>query len=222
MPYLYAVVGGTTRPELTEGGFGEPLSLLPAGSVSAVVGAMRVAPEVSKASLSAHDRVVRALSSSGPLLPARFGQVDDADALRAALVARERAFAAALALVEGCVQMTVRLKLTPPADEASVSGDATTRDPVRKRSGRAYLEAQRARRSPPQLERLLRALSPWTRAERSQLSGEPRELASLYHLVPLADVEAWRRALTESRAESGARLQVTGPWPPYAFVPELA
>jgi hypothetical protein len=48
---------------------------------------------------------------------------------------------------------------------------------------------------------------------------EKRErVATVYHLVPRASAEAYRRAI--DRAAAAARLQVivSGPWPAYAFV----
>jgi hypothetical protein len=45
-------------------------------------------------------------------------------------------------------------------------------------------------------------------------------VTSVYHLVPRAAAEAYRRALDRAAAAQGLRIAVSGPWPPYAFAAE--
>lgn len=214
MPYLYAVVGAGARSPSFAGAFGEPLALVSSGNVQAVVGARAEVPAVTRESLAGHDRVVRALGAEGAALPARFGQVLDDDALAEALRARGETLAEALALVDGCVQMTLRVALESGPNEGEGRARPT--------SGRAYLEERRALRSPPELAAFQRALSPLARAEKTQVTRAPRVLASLYQLVPKAHVDEWRLTFARARDDSATRAQATGPWPPYAFVPEVA
>jgi hypothetical protein len=45
------------------------------------------------------------------------------------------------------------------------------------------------------------------------------------YLLPAADVEPWLALVEQTRSaiqEKGLLLEVTGPWPPYHFCPELA
>jgi hypothetical protein len=124
--YLYA---------LTRAGAGDPLDeglrRLDVGPVAAIVGEMVAAPAVTPEALAAHDAVVRRLAESLPaLLPARFGQtVPDEPTLGAWLATRERELVEALALVQGCVQMTLRVFAgpeapdTPPPEPAAVPED---------------------------------------------------------------------------------------------------
>jgi hypothetical protein len=42
-------------------------------------------------------------------------------------------------------------------------------------------------------------------------------IATVYHLVPRASAEAYRRALARHAADAGVRVVISGPWPPYAF-----
>jgi hypothetical protein len=45
---------------------------------------------------------------------------------------------------------------------------------------------------------------------------------TLYHLVPKRRVEMYRAvAARVAASRRTARLTLTGPWPPYAFTPEL-
>lgn len=222
MRYLYAVVGPAASLAMSRGAFDEELSLLPAGEVSAVVGALDEPPALTRKGLGGHDRVARALAEGQATLPARFGQLLAEAELRHALIARGRAFQQALELVDGCVQMTVRLAL-----EETIDDDAPKVGHAHLGRGRAYLEERRARRSSPELDELRRALSSWTRADKVQIATDnvgarPRSLASLYQLVPRSDVDEWHLAFGRAREESGARMQATGPWPAYAFAPEVA
>jgi hypothetical protein len=52
------------------------------------------------------------------------------------------------------------------------------------------------------------------REERVEQHGN---IATVYHLVPRGSVGAYRRALEKQAGETGVRLMVSGPWPPYAF-----
>ncbi len=165
------------------------------------------APELTKESLVARDRFVRELARAVPaILPARWGSrgASDADIARD-LLPRARAIREALELVRGREQMTLRFATAKPA-----------RKPRRPRSGTAYLEA-RARaaedaRSAPELEPFRSRLG-FVRAERV----ERREgVASVYHLIERGRSEEWLAVF------SGTAFRASGPFPPYAFAPELA
>jgi hypothetical protein len=54
----------------------------------------------------------------------------------------------------------------------------------------------------------------WVRDERVEHRGE---VSSVYHLIPRASTEAYRRAVQTSADAAGLRVIVSGPWPPYAF-----
>lgn len=221
MLYLYAIVNSAPPLEGCRGLTGEPLSFLSAGPVGAVVSELASAPAPTRESLRGHDEVLRQLSSKVAVLPARFGQLSSASALSSDLTLRAPAFTRALALVDGCVQMTVRLAVAPRPDMDDRPPAASSDDGIG--PGRRYLEERRRRRTRPEVEALNRALSPFFRAERRELKNEgERSLASLYHLVTRDLVEPWRAALERERAKSGLRLTTSGPWPPYAFAPEAA
>jgi hypothetical protein len=120
--YVYALVGGPAGGVPPEVGLqGEPVRLLDWGGVLAAAGEIAAPPELTRETLQAHDAVVRRLAARVPaILPARFGQwAADAAELASGVAARRAELAAALALVAGCVQMTLRLfSTTPPAREA--------------------------------------------------------------------------------------------------------
>ena len=44
---------------------------------------------------------------------------------------------------------------------------------------------------------------------------------SIFHLIDSADVREYRAAINGVRLPEGERVSVTGPFPPFAFAPEL-
>src|SRR5262245_12076545 len=108
--YLYAVLNGRPTAPLGPGLCAEPLSLVTAGPVVAVVGAMEEPPAATAESVRGHDAVVRRLADiSEAILPARFGAVQDEAALRESLASAADGLARALALVAGREQMTLHV-----------------------------------------------------------------------------------------------------------------
>ncbi|MFL6192958.1 MAG: GvpL/GvpF family gas vesicle protein [Thermoanaerobaculia bacterium] len=223
MIYLYALVDEPAAGPLDPGIAGEPLRLLPAGGVSAVVGDLAERPRPDRQTLERQDAVVRRLADRfGALLPARFGEAfPDAATLADRLAPRGAEVAEALALVRGCVQMTLRVFGDPePAVEIPPASEAGP--------GARYLAERRREqersRSLPEIEPLRELLRPLVRAERVQRheSAGPL-LGTAYHLVARGQSDAYLAALEgASRWIGGRRIAATGPWPPYAFAPEAA
>jgi hypothetical protein len=222
--YLYALVdgepSGSLGAPLGEGIAGEPLHLLPRGGVAAVAGALPARPNPDRETLERQDAVVRRLAERfGAILPARFGEAFvDETALAGRLDPRELEIAAALALVRGCVQMTLRVFGEPePALEVESAGGPGTRHLAARRRQREWAH------SLPEIDPLRAALQPLLRAERIERhGGAPGPLVgTAYHLIPRAQAAAYLETLEAARGRiGGRRVAVTGPWPPYAFAPE--
>jgi hypothetical protein len=184
-----------------------PLRLVTAGDVAAVVRQVRGAPRATPAAVRAYHRQMLTLDARTPaLLPVRFATVfGDPEELRVVLRARERSLRRALARVRGRAQMIVRVANSqPPASDAR----------ERPSSGTAYLRARAAAQQVPGFEPLRTAVRRWVRDERLENHGR---VASVYHLVPRGAVDAYRAALQRAAAQSGQRVLVSGPYPPYAF-----
>jgi hypothetical protein len=222
--YLYALVDGEPSGPLGEGIAGEPLRLLPRGGVSAVAGDLPARPRPDRETLEQQDAVVRRLAERfGAILPARFGEAfADEAALAGRLEPREREIAAALALVRGCVQMTLRVFGEPepapePASEGESAGGPGTRHLAARRRQREWAH------SLPEIDPLRAALQPLLCAERIERhGGAPGPLVgTAYHLIPRAQAGAYLEVLEAARGRiGGRRVAATGPWPPYAFAPE--
>ncbi|HEX6898735.1 MAG TPA: GvpL/GvpF family gas vesicle protein [Thermoanaerobaculia bacterium] len=216
--YLYAMVDGEPSGPLGEGIAGEPLCLVRFGDLWAVLGNPAAPPRPDRETLQAQDAVARRLADLFPaLLPARFGeQAPDEATFTARLVPRAGEIAAALELVRGCVQMTLRVFGDPePVPAVEPEGGP----------GARYLaarlrEAARSR-SLPEIEPLREVLRPFLRAEKVRRHDAGRLLGTAYHLVPRPRTGAYLAALEHAEGRlAGRRIAATGPWPPYAFAPE--
>ena len=236
--WLYAIVPSWHRLSAASTGlYDEPLETVRCGRVTAVVGEMDRAdlagdlatrPDgapmspAQRRSLARHDRVVRHVAADADaLLPARYGvHAASRAALRALVSSRASDFAAALRMVAGAEQMTLRVSLVTRAGRARAAK-------VRRRrpapGGRAYLlaraHAQRAALLTEELAPIRAALDSLIRHERV-IAGPPPFEATYYHLINRGRAAAYRRLVRRRMAEVPAiGVTVTGPYPPYAFVP---
>lgn len=169
-------------------------------------------PQVSEAALrTQHEIVMRISTYVDEVLPARFGAFVDHRELEQLLAMRRNVIQQALDLVHGRVQMTIRVREGAPS--AVRPDEAVT-------SGTAYLEARRAaavQTLPPGAASMTAAVRQLVAAERSE-GGHGRRVASIYHLIERRHVKQYRAALS-SHESSG--ITVSGPWPPFAFAPDL-
>jgi len=206
--YVYALLGEAPRPDAGAGLCAEPLRVVRVGDLVAAVGEMAERPQVSEATLRAHDAVVRRLAGAvDAILPVRFGSLLSESGLADLLTARGRELSEALALVAGREQMTLRLlgAATPPTAPAPPPDDLGP--------GARYLAARRAE------WRRVREAPELVRAERVTRHDTPPLIASVYHLIDRGAGAAYLTAV-ERVALAAARVVATGPWPPYAFAPE--
>lgn len=220
--YVYALVDEEPAASLGAGIAGEPLRLVRRGGIAAVVGELDSTPRLEREALLRQDAVVRRLADLfDALLPARFGEAfADEAALAEGIAARAADLAAALVLVRGCVQMTLRVFGDA---ETSSAADADLGDGPGTRYLAARRRASERTRELPEIEPLREALLPLLRAERIERREAGRLLGTAYHLVPRAETGAYLAALERARARiGGRRVAASGPWPPYAFAPEGA
>jgi hypothetical protein len=206
------------------GGFteaGHRIEFVPAGAVYAAVERLGERPAVSEETLRAQHRIVERIAAKvDAVLPARFGSLVDLGELDRVVALRRGGIRDALELVRGRTQMTVRLldavvraPVAPPPHRGAVT-----------ESGTAYLQARRqagVRVLSPAVAAVTGAVRDIVAAERAE-AGEGRVAATLYHLVGHAGVEKYRKRLAALQAGLDQQtLSISGPWPPFAFVPEL-
>jgi hypothetical protein len=209
--YVYALSSPGLPRRLTV--LGRRLNCISLGDVDAIV-AGSIPPGRTLDDIQLQHRIVSQLSArTSALLPARFGSTVSAAALSTLVSERHGDIHAALRLVRHCQQMTVR-----------VFGRSTSEiTPEAASSGTAYLvtRQKRANYVPPEVEVIRRELSPLVRDERVA-QGERGLRAVVYHLVSRRAVAKYqRRAATLTSLLAPHAVTVTGPWPAFAFVPEL-
>jgi hypothetical protein len=210
--YLYAVLSGPPACPAGSGVCAEPLRLVAAGGVLALVGDVVEPPQASTATLRAQDALLRRLAGGvDALLPARFGTLLADDAALAAALDRQRdELAGALHRVAGCAQMTLRVwgEAAALAALAATAGGPGTR----------YLAGRRRIRRVPELDPLRSRLGDLVREERAERHDRPPLLATVQHLVARRDAGRYLDEVHGAReALRPWRVSVTGPWLPYAF-----
>lgn len=156
-----------------------------------------------------HRDVLQIARGARAVLPVRFGAL----IAKAELVDRVRShhdvLREALAEVRDRTQMTVR-----------ILGTAPPRVPARQSSGRQYLEDRRRAlvpELPAEARAVVDAVRPFAVRERQE-PGAAGLLATIYHLVPVADTAAYA---SRAAALPSSTVIVSGPWPPFAFTPQL-
>ena len=224
--YVYAIVSRRVRASSRSPGSRTGLRKVVGGGAAAIVADCDERPTPTVSALRKHDAVVRRIARDvSAILPVRFGTVVDTDrSLAALLEAWSAELESALGLVERREQMTLRLfgggarvaDASPPLSREPDAGD---------RPGTSYLgrlaRARARARSAPELEPLSAALAHIVTAERISRHDAGPLLLTAYHLIPRGKARVYRATLKRCAAALGLRVVASGPWPPYAFVPEL-
>jgi len=223
--YLYALLDAAPAGPTGVGLAGEPIRIVRCDGIFAATGEMRNAPTVTPEALRGHDTVVRRLADQArAILPARFGMLasDDAE-LCERLTRAWQPLREALARVAGCEQMILRVYSTAPAGAREEPDPAP---PSASGPGAAYLtERARRHRAPtdvPGYQPLRDALAPFVTHERLERHDTPPLVASAYHLIARGTAAEYTATVERAaRGLEGVRVRVSGPWPPYAFAPEM-
>lgn len=211
MIYLYAITDPVRIDSSGRGLLDAPLEAIEVGGVGAVYSThteLECKPDPDL--LWRHEHVVERLMDQGGVLPLRFGTVlADTDALRAVLRDQGARFRLLLSRVRGCVELAVRVGLSP----TPAGGPSDGADYLRERLAARQQQAEAA-------DRVLAPLRPLARATAPRPLGTGNAAIESY-LVPRAAVEpfvAQVRALqSQNRSLS---ISCTGPWGPYSFVEE--
>ena len=194
---------------------GHRVEFMPVNGAVAAIERSASRQTVSEAALRIqHEIVLQIAARVDEILPVRFGASVDERELEQLLTLRQSAIQRALDLVRGRVQMTIRVRdkeLAEHVGEARPSAVPAT--------GTAYLEARRAaavRPSPAGAIAATEAVRHLVVAERQDSTRPPAW--SVYHLIERGRVRDYVAAL--SSVDPGS-MTVSGPWPPFAFAPDL-
>ncbi len=163
--------------------------------------------------LKQHDAIVARIWTRVPaILPVRFGTLLELDELRELLAGRDEDLADAFALVRERAQFTWRSMRAPVR--------AMPPGRPRARSGAEYMRHAAGQDAPipTRYAAIRRSVAAYVQRERFQPAAALRP-ERLYHLIAREDEKAYE-ALGRKAAIRGA-IAFTGPWPPYAFAPEM-
>ena len=217
--YVFALVDAIPSRRAGKGLTG-PLSIRKLAGAFAVVERRADVPPVEFGSLKKHQDVVTRLADQVPaILPVRFGTLLEDEHLDEVTRERDDEIAEAFDVVRNRVQFTWRVKRESGIADRG-SGRKTQRDLPR--TGAEYLRraAKAANPSPPAAFRALRPkLAPLMTKQRYQ-AATPALPEAVYHLVDSANVARYVTAAAAVRKTSPL-LTVTGPYPPFAFTPEI-
>lgn len=186
------------------------------GGLVAIVERRSAAPVLSERSLRDQHRVVVALHQRAKaLLPVRFGALLDRTELDGIVRQRRAVLMRALKRVRGMAQMTIR----------SFEARSRPASEPRAATGTAYL-ARRARAVRPDVPPAVDAVREAVRTlvvDESIEAGRGAVRVSVNHLIRIGDVDRYlvraESALTDAAASESVLR--TGPWPPFAFAPEI-
>jgi hypothetical protein len=217
--YLYALADALAASDVSglTGVLGEAVVLVDAGGMTVAGGWLAQAPDLTRDTLIAQDRLVRELHARAPaLLPMRFGSTLAEEHMARDFVERRRiVLQEQLDLVRGREQMTLRVLGETRLPEAARAENAEQVDAGG--VGRRYLARRAAERVPPLLRPLVDRLQPFQRAMRVESHQHPQLVATIYHLVDRGAADAYRRAIDDAKLPEGLRVRVSGPSPAYAF-----
>ena len=208
--WVFALTGHTLAP-FSIGG--HRIEFVDAAGVHAAVERCLEPPRVSESSLRAqHDIVTRLSELVDDVLPARFGAWVDEGELAELLAIRRDVIGGALDLVRGRVQMTLRFRRS-----AAAVHDAPALPPAR--TGTEYLEAKRraSYTPPPEAHVVADAVRHLIVAERFE-RGSDRMPTAIYHLIERDSVTQYLALGSKLASET---ITISGPWPPFAFAPDL-
>lgn len=167
-----------------------------------------------------HAAVVRSVLDQTTPLPFRFGTLVTEKELASYVAARHQTIEARLALVRGCIEMSV--KIISNTDLTEMEADKSDLGP-----GAAFLQQKRReilggeRRAIQAKEVavwLQKEVGDFVREEQVSLCPTEKLIVAAAHLVEGEQLAKYRDRLAKARkTRSELHFLVSGPWPPYSF-----
>ena len=214
---------------IVEQGLEEPgaqsqgISLVAGHGLAAVVSQEELDEPPTVARLLAFERVVESIHARQTALPLRYGcRMESAAEILRLLEERREEYEALIERLRGMTEMGIRL-LWParayPQPAAAASPGAAYLASLRQRYEAGGSLAQEEVEASSRIAGLLGDLFAERRNEVS--SSRQGRLLSLAFLTPRARVEEFRGKAREITPPGGAKLLLSGPWPPYSFVSSI-
>jgi hypothetical protein len=219
----------TRRPSLldgVQGVNGAPVFSYPSGEFSVIVSEYdRATAKMDEKNVLEHARVVSVCFRAGTVLPFRFGTIFDSDdALRQAVRANRRAFGVSVAKLRGKSEMHIKLivrdgslreAMTEIQLPDTVGGEYLSK--LREKASRDRERQTKARALSVQVHKLFNPLEEEISCKKVAADGM---LIDIAHLIDSKSVEKYQnRYNTAAKQLKNCELAISGPWPPYHFLP---
>ena len=217
-PYLLDGVQGVN---------GAAVMSYPSGEFAVIVSEYdRTTGKLDEKSVLEHARVVSQSFRTATVLPFRFGTIfDTEDAIRQAVRANRRTFCESVARLRGKAEMRIKLVVRDgslrEAMEEIVLPDTVGREYLAKLREKASRDRERqtkARALSVQVHKLFNPIEEEISCKKVDADGMLLDIA---HLIDNKSIEKYQnRYNTAAKQFKNCELVVTGPWPPYHFLPE--
>jgi gas vesicle protein GvpL/GvpF len=219
----------TRRPSLLEavqGVNGAPVVSYPSGEFAVVVSEFdRATDKLDEKSVLEHARVVSACFRLSTVLPFRFGTIfDTEEALRQAVRSNRRTFGESVAKLRGKAEMRLKLvvrdgslreAMTDIELPNTVGGEYLAK--LRVKASRERERQTKARALSVQVHKLFNPLEEEVSCKKVDADGMLLDIA---HLIDSKSIEKYQnRYTTAAKQLKNCELVISGPWPPYHFMP---
>ena len=219
----------TRRPFIMEGiqGVnGAPVMSYPSGEFAVIVSEYdRATSKLDEKSVLEHARVVSASFRTATVLPFRFGTIFDSDeALRQAVRGNRRAFGQSVARLRGKSEMHLKLVVRDGSLRDALA-DVQLPDTVggeylmklREKASKDRERQTKARALSVQVHKMFNPLEEEISCKRVNTDGM---LIDIAHLIDSKAVEKYQNRYSSAAKQlKNCELSVSGPWPPYHFLP---
>lgn len=213
--------------EGVQGVNGAPVMSYPSGEFAVIVSEYdRATSKLDEKSVLEHARVVSQSFRTATVLPFRFGTIfDTEDGIRQAVRANRRTFCESVARLRGKAEMRIKLVVRDgslrEAMEEIVLPDTVGREYLAKLREKASRDRERqtkARALSVQVHKLFNPIEEEISCKKVYADGMLLDIA---HLIDSKSIEKYQnRYNTAAKQLKNCELVVTGPWPPYHFLPE--
>ncbi len=200
-----------------------PVFAYPSGEFAVIVSEHQPATPLSQQSIFEHSRVISDCFRTVTVLPFRFGTIFDSDeALRRAVRANRKAFTESVSHLRGKAEMHVKIVVKDGAVAEAISEmpKGVGGEYLRKLRDRASRERERqtkARALSMQVHKLFCPLEEDVVCKRTDSGNMHIDFA---HLIESSTIAKYQnRYSAATRHFKDCQVTITGPWPPYHFMP---
>ncbi|MGO9518509.1 MAG: GvpL/GvpF family gas vesicle protein [Candidatus Korobacteraceae bacterium] len=195
----------------------------PSGEFAVIVSEYSGAQSLTQQAIVDHARVVSECFRTLTVLPFRFGTIFDSDeALRRSVKANRKAFLESVARLRGKAEMHFKLVVKDGTLEEAIADmpDGVGGEYLRKlreRASRVRERQTKARALSMQVHKLFSPLEEDVICKRTDTGGM---LIDFAHLIDSTSIAKYQnRYSAATRHFKDCQISITGPWPPYHFMP---